>query len=136
MRFHLLWCCYKDKSVAGGQGNIWRKGAACFPEKTELAGGEVIFTEKEQLYYLINGVLDGSYQVKIFCSEFTRIYNLEVDYEELSKQEKLELGDLCEMAERFSDDKEELKIPNMYYSEEKILSKIQSVKQTLGYTIK
>ena len=49
---------------------------------------------------------------------------------------KLELGDLCEMAERFSDDKEELKIPNMYYSEEKILSKIQSVKQTLGYTAK
>jgi len=30
-------------------------------------------TEKEQLYYLINGVLDGSYQVKTFCSEFTRV---------------------------------------------------------------
>lgn len=91
--------------------------------------------EKEQLWYLINGVLSGTYDIKTFCSEFTRIYNLEVDYEELSKQEKLELEDLCEMAERFSDDKEELKIPNMYYSEEKILSKIQSVKQTLGYTI-
>lgn len=24
-------------------------------------------TEKEQLYYLINGVLDGSYQVKTFA---------------------------------------------------------------------
>lgn len=92
--------------------------------------------EKEQLWYLINGVLSGTYDIKTFCSEFTRIYNLEVDYEELSKQEKLELGDICEMAERFSDDKEELKIPNMYYSEEKILSKIQSVKQTLGYTAK
>ena len=42
-------------------------------------------TEKEQLYYLINGVLDGSYQVKTFCSEFTRVYDLEVDYEQLSK---------------------------------------------------
>lgn len=42
-------------------------------------------TEKEQLYYLINGVLDGSYQVKIFCSEFTRVYDLEVDYEQLSE---------------------------------------------------
>ena len=41
-------------------------------------------TEKEQLYYLINGVLDGSYQVKTFCSEFTRVYDLEVDYEQLS----------------------------------------------------
>ena len=42
-------------------------------------------TEKEQLYYLINGVLDGSYQVKTFCSEFTRVYDLEVDYEQLSE---------------------------------------------------
>ena len=42
-------------------------------------------TEKEQLYYLINGVLDGSYQVKTFCSEFTRVYDLEVDYEQFSE---------------------------------------------------
>ena len=42
---------------------------------------------KEQLWYLINGVLSGTYDIKTFCSEFTRIYNLEVDYEELSKQE-------------------------------------------------
>ena len=42
-------------------------------------------TEKEQLYYLINGVFDGSYQVKTFCSEFTRVYDLEVDYEQLSE---------------------------------------------------
>ena len=131
MRFHLLWCCYKDKSVAGGQGNIWRKGAACFPEKTELAGGEVIFTEKEQLYYLINGVLDGSYQVKIFCSEFTRIYDLEVDYEQLSELEYKEFGDLCEMVGRFSADEEELKIPNMFFSEESILNKAKYVKQLL-----
>ncbi len=93
-------------------------------------------TEKEQLWYLINGVLSGAYDVKTFCSEFTRIYNLEVDYKQLSEQEKMELGDLCEMAERFSDDTEELKIPNMYYSKEKILSKIQSIKQTIGCTTK
>lgn len=114
-----------------GRGNIWRKGAACFPEKTELAGGEVIFTEKEQLYYLINGVLDGSYQVKIFCSEFTRIYDLEVDYEQLSELENKEFGDLCEMVGRFSADEEELKIPNMFFSEESILNKAKYVKQLL-----
>ena len=93
-------------------------------------------TEKEQLWYLINGVLSGTYDVKTFCSEFTRIYNLEVDYEQLSEQEKLEFGDLCEMAGRFSDNEEELKIPNMYYSKEYILNKTQSIKQTLGYTTK
>ncbi len=88
-------------------------------------------TEKEQLYYLINGVLDGSYQVKIFCSEFTRIYDLEVDYEQLSELENKEFGDLCEMAGRFSDDEEELKIPNMFFSEESILNKAKYVKQLL-----
>ena len=93
-------------------------------------------TEKEQLWYLINGVLSGTYDVKTFCTEFTRIYNLEVDYEQLSEQEKLEFGDLCEMAGRFSDNEEELKIPNMYYSKENILNKTQSIKQTLGYTTK
>ena len=55
-------------------------------------------TEKEQLWYLINGVLNDTYDIKTFCSEFTRIYDLEVDYEQLSEQENSEFGDLCEMA--------------------------------------
>ena len=88
-------------------------------------------TEKEQLWYLINGVLNGSYDIKTFCSEFTRIYDLEVDYEKLSEQENSEFRDLCEMAGRFSDDEEELKIPNMYYSKGSILDKARYVKQKL-----
>ena len=88
-------------------------------------------TEKEQLWYLINGVLNDTYDIKTFCSEFTRIHDLEVDYEQLSEQENSEFGDLCEMAGRFSDDDDELKIPNMYYSKENILEKARYVKQKL-----
>lgn len=88
-------------------------------------------TEKEQLWYLINGVLNDSYDIKAFCSEFTRIYGLEVDYEQLSEQENSEFEDLREMAGRFSDDEEELKIPNMYYSKKNILDKARYVKQEL-----
>ena len=88
-------------------------------------------TEKEQLWYLINGVLNDTYDIKTFCSEFTRIYDLEVDYEQLSEQENSEFGDLCEMAGRFSDDDDELKIPNMFFSEESILNKAKYVKQLL-----
>lgn len=87
-------------------------------------------TEKEQLWYLINGVLNDTYDIKTFCSEFTRIYDLEVDYKQLSEQENSEFGDLCEMAGRFSDD-DELKIPSMYYSKENILEKARYVKQKL-----
>ena len=88
-------------------------------------------TEKEQLWHLINGVLNDTYDIKTFCSEFTRIYDLEVDYEQLSEQENSEFGDLCEMAGRFSDDDDELKIPNMFFSEESILNKAKYVKQLL-----
>ena len=88
-------------------------------------------TEKEQLWYLINGVLNDTYDIKTFCSELTRKYELEVDYEQLSEQENSEFGDLCEMAGRFSDDDDELKIPNMYYSKENILEKARYVKQKL-----
>lgn len=42
---------------------------------------------KEQLWYLINGVLDGSYEVKTFCDEFYRIYNFETDESQLTEQE-------------------------------------------------
>ena len=67
-------------------------------------------TGKEQLWYLINGILEGAYDVETFCDEFTRIYDLEIDYETLSKTEKKEFGDLSEMTARFSNDDEELKI--------------------------
>jgi len=41
----------------------------------------------------------------------------------LSELENKEFGDLCEMVGRFSADEEELKIPNMFFSEESILNK-------------
>ena len=67
------------------------------------------------------------YDIRIFCSEFTRIYYLETDYEQLTEQENNEFRDLSEMAGRFSDDEEELKIPNMYYSKENILDKVRYI---------
>ena len=87
----------------------------------------IIMTEKESLRYLINGLINGSYAIKIFCSEFTRIYDLEVDYDELSSDENYEFGKLCEMTGRFSDDEEELKIPNMYCSENEIRNKVKYI---------
>ena len=88
-------------------------------------------TEKEQLYYLINGVLEGAYTIKTFCTEFARIYDLEIDYEQLSEQENSEFSDLSEMAGRFSDDEEELKIPNMYFRESDIIDKVKEIKEKL-----
>lgn len=93
--------------------------------------GTMVFdmTEKEQLWYLISGVLNGVYDIKTFCSEFTRIYDLEIDYEQLSEAENIEFADLCEMTGRFSEDEEDLKIPNVYYSEDNILDKVRYANQ-------
>ncbi len=66
-------------------------------------------------------------EIKAFCSEFTRIYNLETDYDKLTNEENIGFRDLCEMAERFSDDLDELKIPHMYFSENEIVEKAKKI---------
>lgn len=86
-------------------------------------------TAREQLWYLINGVLSGSYEVKTFCDEFYRIYNFETDKAELTEQENKEFRELFEMAARFSDFEEDLKLPNVYYSWEEILAKVKEVQK-------
>lgn len=84
-------------------------------------------TAREQLWYLIHGVLDGSYEIKTFCDEFYRIYNFETDKAELTEQEKSEFEEMFEMVARFSDFEEDLKIPNMYFSAEEILTKVRNI---------
>lgn len=84
-------------------------------------------TAREQLWYLIQGVLDGSYEIKTFCDEFYRIYNFETDKAELTEQEKSEFEEMFEMVARFSGFEEDLKIPNMYFSAEEILTKVRNI---------
>lgn len=86
-------------------------------------------TAREQLWYLINGVVDGSYEVKTFCDEFERIYNFETDKAEFTEQEKSEFEELFRMVARFSEFEEDLKIPNMYFGKEEILAKVSVVQK-------
>lgn len=87
-------------------------------------------TQKEKIWYLINGVISGSYEVNIFCDEFVRIYGLETDYTRLTEQETHKFKELFEMASRFSEYEEDLKIPNMYFSGEEVLQKAKEVQKT------
>lgn len=88
-------------------------------------------TNKEKIIYLINGVINNSYDIETFCDEFTRIYDLEINYKELTDMERKELHDLCEMASRYSGNEYELSIPNMYCSGTEILKKVTEVKAKL-----
>ena len=89
-------------------------------------------SNREKLWYLINGLLEESYSPKTFCDEFTRIYDLEIDYDTLSEEEKCEFRDLSEMAGRFSDDADEITIPHMYFSANEIIDKAKHIKKELG----
>ena len=96
--------------------------------------GKYKMNEKEQLYYLIDGLLNGNYNIKDFCDEFTRIYNLEIDYDVLSSAEYKCFSELSQMAARFSEYDEDLKIPNVYCSEDEIRDKTKNIEYTLHHS--
>ena len=86
---------------------------------------------KEQLQYLIDGVLNGTYDVPTFCDEFERIYILEEGYEQLSKNERDLYRELCKVVGRFSSVAVELEGVNVHYNEQDVLEKVQEVKDLL-----
>lgn len=90
-------------------------------------------TSKEQLWYLIKGVVNGSYQVNIFCDEFTRVYYFETDYEALTEHEQYMFSEMAKMAVRYSEYEEDLKIPHLYFSDEEIISKAKEIDANSRY---
>ncbi|HCM87837.1 MULTISPECIES: colicin immunity domain-containing protein [Enterococcus] len=81
-------------------------------------------TKREQLYYLLNGLHDGIIDINNFTNQFMKIFDLEIDYDELSKKEYEIFGNVSDMAARFSDSTEDLKLPNVYFSEQQIREKV------------
>lgn len=82
--------------------------------------GGTIVTKKEQLYYLLNDLCHGEIEINNFTIQFTKIFDLEIDYDELSEKEYTVFDNLSDMAGRFSDSAEDLKLPNVYYNEKQI----------------
>lgn len=89
-------------------------------------------TEKEKLYYLLTEFNKGNYDIKTFCDQFTEIYDLELDYESLTNLEYQLFHDLKVMTARFSQYEEDLKMPNVYFSAEQVIAKINEVCKQLS----
>ncbi|BDR59265.1 hypothetical protein [Xylocopilactobacillus apicola] len=81
-------------------------------------------SEKEQLYELLNMLQSRQIGIKDFAKKFVKIFDLEIDYNELSKREYEMFGEISDISARFSDDPEDLKIPNVYYSEKQIRNEV------------
>lgn len=90
-------------------------------------------TNKEKLYSLIHSLIQESYDIKLFCNEFSQIYDLELDYTTLTPLENSLFNELSELTGRFSDNAEDLKIPNVYYSEQDIRSYVSEISTKLEF---
>ncbi|OTN86775.1 hypothetical protein [Enterococcus faecium] len=88
-------------------------------------------TQKEQLYYLLNGLNQDEIEINNFTNRFMKIFDLEIDYDELSKKEYTLLGNVSDMSARFSDNAEDLKLPNVYYNEKQIKDEVSHVLKEL-----
>ena len=84
-------------------------------------------TGRESLWHLIYGLKYNTYDIKTFCGEFTKIFDTQLDYNELTLEENKEFYDLCEMTARFSEDEGELLIHSMYYGEKQIREKANKI---------
>jgi hypothetical protein len=84
-------------------------------------------TSKEKLFYLLEQYYFNKYSTEIFADEFTITYDTEIDYDLLTEKENKLLGDLCIITARFSSSAEDLRIPNVYYSERQVKDKATEV---------
>ncbi len=88
-------------------------------------------TLRDKLWELIAALVNNRCGIQEFCDDFGRIYNLEIDYSILSNTENDQFSDLCDMADRFSDDEEDLALPNIYFSEKQIRDRAQEIYQRI-----
>lgn len=71
--------------------------------------------------------MNGTYAIDQFTDEFTRVFDLETDYDKLSVYEKEEFYSLSEMTARFSNDPNDLKLNNVYLNEGQIRERVKKI---------
>lgn len=76
--------------------------------------------------------LSGKIDESAFCDEFYYCYDLEVEYDTLTKEEQQAFSELAIIASRFSRFEEEhKKYPGVYYTREEVRKKIIETKEKL-----
>lgn len=89
------------------------------------------YASKEILYRLIRQFLNDELNVDDFCSNFSNIYNLEVDYNLLTGLERQKFKELAVLTSRFSPFEEDLKKYDCYFNEQQVRLKVMEVNHDL-----
>jgi hypothetical protein len=90
-------------------------------------------SSKNYLYSLIEKYFENKINASIFCNEYHEYYNLELNFDTLSKNEYEAFSELNKVVVRFSSSKEDLKkYPQVYYSENQLREKLIEMKAKLN----
>lgn len=92
-------------------------------------------SEKDQLYWAIKAFLKGEYQVKEFCSNFERIYNLELDKISLTDNEKQAFEVLFNVVVYYSPFPKDRKNYSGYKDEEEIQKAVEKTAKELNLSL-
>lgn len=88
--------------------------------------------DKRRLYQLMDMYLTKFITAPIFCDEFYYSYDLEIDFDTLTKLEHETFSELSAISSRFSQFEDDLKnYPEVYYSEDELRKKIIETKEKL-----
>lgn len=89
--------------------------------------------EKDRLYWLIDQYLSNKIDAWKFCDEFFILYNINLDFNELSVFELSVFDKLDDIVSRYTNVKEDLiKYPNAYYDDKKLKQLVLETKLILG----
>ena len=94
--------------------------------------GELTMTDRDELLSMINMLLERKCSVHGFCDAFVLKYAVNTDYSKLTDEDHSAFFDLFSKAERYSPYVEDLRIPNMYYSDDEIIEEAQKCRQRLA----
>lgn len=89
-------------------------------------------TSKEKLYYLLEHVIIGDYDIATFANMYTNIINLELNLSEFTELELNVFTELNKYTCRFSPYVEDLKLNNVFYDEKTLRQQINIAMEKLG----
>ncbi len=80
--------------------------------------------DKQKIYHLIDMYLSSKISEPTFCNEFYRLYDLEIDYDTLTKEERQAFRELSHITGRFSQYEEDFKsCPDFFYTKAQVRQK-------------
>lgn len=88
--------------------------------------------DKRRIYQLIDLYLSDRISTSTFCYEFYCAYDLELNFESLSKDEYIALYNLSEVTIRFSEFEKDIKnYPGVYSTNEDVRKQAEKTKEKL-----